>query len=87
MSHAINPLLIDEDNPPSREERNCSRCGKAMILLPTHWKGDRWGRMPCNAETVEPEDTRYIHRKHISHFSDCPHAEKFRTPKQKKEGQ
>lgn len=48
-----------------------------MIYLPT-----KSGKsMPVNAETVEATDTEYQHGKHISHFSDCPAAAKFRKPK------
>lgn len=55
----------------------CRACGRPMIYLPT-----KTGKsMPVNAETVEATDTEYQHDKHISHFSDCPAAARFRKPK------
>ena len=57
----------------------CRACGRSMIYLPTA-KGKS---MPVNAETVEAGDTIYTHGRHVSHFSDCPAAAKFRKPKEK----
>lgn len=58
----------------SHREVPCRACGRPMIWLPTA----AGKRQPCNAETVEPSDTMYVHGKHVSHFSDCPRAADFR---------
>lgn len=53
---------------------NCRACGRPMIWLRT-----KAGKSaPCNAETVGPDDAEFDHTKHISHFSDCPEAARFR---------
>jgi hypothetical protein len=55
----------------------CRACGKLMVWLPT--KAGK--RMPVNAETVLPDDVLFDHEKHVSHFSDCPQAARFRRPR------
>lgn len=60
----------------------CKHCGKSIVFMRT-----KSGKsMPVNAETVSYGDefTKFYDSKiHISHFSDCPGAEKFRRPKGK----
>ena len=58
----------------------CRDCGKEIVFLTT----ERLKKVPVNTETVSEGETRYIHGKHISHFSDCPGANKFRKPKEVK---
>lgn len=57
-----------------KRTRKCAACPALIIFLPT----EKGRSMPCEAATVAPEDTKYIHGKHISHFANCPAHEKFR---------
>jgi len=55
----------------------CRACGKEIIFLKTT-KGKL---IPINKETVGMDDQFYDNERHVSHFSDCPEAKKFRRPK------
>lgn len=48
-----------------------------MVWLPTA----AGKREPVNAETVAEGDVQFDHRRHVSHFSDCPQAARFRRSK------
>jgi hypothetical protein len=37
--------------------------------------------MPVDAESVTEGDDEFDHKRHISHFSTCPDADKFRKPR------
>jgi len=52
----------------------CKSCGKAVVWLRTL----RGKSMPVNADTVEPGEKEFNYKKHISHFADCPQANKWR---------
>lgn len=61
----------------------CEACGKEIYFLKT--KNGKL--MPVNAETMTSVELRdaqenltrlFVYGRHISHFSDCPKAEKFR---------
>lgn len=55
---------------------HCRSCGADIVWLPTV----NGSRMPIEFETFEPGDVMFEHGKHISHFSRCPHAERWRKP-------
>lgn len=55
----------------------CSTCKSEIIYLRT----ERGHMMPVNAETVSPGDTVFKPGVHVSHFSNCPHADKHRKPR------
>ncbi|HLE87602.1 MAG TPA: hypothetical protein VI727_08035 [Candidatus Brocadiaceae bacterium] len=53
----------------------CKSCGKEIVWLKT--KNGK--NMPVNANTIQGKETIYDHKiGHISHFSDCKDADKFR---------
>lgn len=52
----------------------CRACGKEIIFLMT-CKGKV---MPVNKETGGVGDIDFDPQKHVTHFSDCPAADKFR---------
>jgi hypothetical protein len=65
------------------EMPECKACGKEIYYCKT-----KNGKLiPVNAETIKLEDrvamdngreVKFIYGTHISHFSDCPSAKKFR---------
>ena len=56
----------------------CTSCGKEIKFLRT--KNGK--TIPINMETIQGNETIYDHTiGHISHFSDCRDANKFRKPK------
>lgn len=61
---------------PPPKITNCDGCGAAIVFLQTER-----GRMPVNAETVDPNDREFMPKKHVSHFAGCPKAEQFRRGK------
>ena len=55
----------------------CRSCGQYIVFLPT-----ATGKtMPVDAESVDEGDDEFDPKKHISHFSTCPEADKFRKPR------
>jgi hypothetical protein len=57
----------------------CRDCGKLIV-----WMKTKNGKnMPVNAETVKFGEILLFDQSkgHVSHFSDCPAAEKFRKPR------
>ena len=58
----------------------CKSCSKEIVFLKT-----KSGKtMPVNADTIQGRETVYDHKKgHVSHFSDCPDASKFKSKKEK----
>ena len=70
--------------------KNCRDCKKEIVFLPT--KNGK--TMPTNWESLNSIDQRGYREKfviefnsksgHVSHFSDCPAADKFRKPKEAK---
>lgn len=60
--------------------RKCRDCGAEIVFLKTA----AGKTMPILASSVEEGDVLFDHKKHKSHFADCPAAAKFRKPKEKK---
>lgn len=67
---------------------NCRSCGKEIYFLKTA----NGKFIPINAESLAPAELRdcqenlkrlYVPERHISHFSDCPAAVKYRKTKVK----
>jgi hypothetical protein len=54
---------------PCREQG----CRAQLIYLPTR----NGSRMPCDAETVLPDDVVYDPQKHMSHFKTCTNPNRF----------
>ena len=52
----------------------CKSCGADIVFLRTK-KGSQ---MPVDAGTVEHDDYQFDYKKHTSHFSTCPNADKHR---------
>ena len=53
----------------------CKSCGREIVWLKT--KNGK--NMPVNADTIQEKETVYDHKiGHISHFSTCRDADKFR---------
>ena len=67
---------------PEWTVQKCRACDKAIVFLrsatPNKKTGKR-GLVPVNAETVQHDDYTYDSTRHVSHFSDCPEAKRFRT--------
>lgn len=55
----------------------CRSCGEYIVFLPT----SRGSNMPVDAESVTEGDEEFDPAVHISHFSTCPDADKFRSKK------
>ena len=54
----------------------CKSCNTEIVWLKT--KNGK--NMPVNADTIQGKETIYDHVKgHISHFSTCKDADKFRS--------
>lgn len=72
-------MSFDVDTSEQHERRivRCRACRARIIFLET-----ATGKaMPCDADSVEPEDTAYEHGRHISHFSTCNDPDRFRSPR------
>lgn len=72
-------MSFDVDTTAEHERRivRCRACRQRIIFLET-----ATGKtMPCDADSVEPEDTIYEHGRHISHFSTCKDPDRFRRPR------
>lgn len=67
----------DEIEAHKQRTKRCSSCPAAIIWFDTA----RGKRMPVNAETVLPIDTRLDLRRHVSHFATCPYHAKHRKPR------
>ena len=52
----------------------CRSCGEYIVFLPT--KSGK--QMPVDAESVTEGDSEFDASTHVSHFSTCPDAGKFR---------
>jgi hypothetical protein len=72
-------MSFDTDTNESHERRitRCRSCRARIIFMPTA----NGKSMPCDADTVEPDDEELDLERHISHFSTCPDAGKFRRPR------
>lgn len=60
-------------------EVRCSSCGRSIV-----WFRTRNGkRVPVNAESTKPTDAEHQLdlSRHVSHFSTCPEADKWRRPR------
>lgn len=67
---------IDDTNEAhERRITRCKACRARIIFLPTA----AGKKIPVDADTVDAEDEGYEHGKHVSHFSSCPDADKFRS--------
>lgn len=57
----------------------CRSCGKPVVWFRT--KAGK--RMPVDAETTKPTDAEHQLDlgRHVSHFSTCPEADKWRKPR------
>jgi len=55
----------------------CRSCGAQIIWFKT----DAGKNMPVDAETVEVGDLELDLTRHVSHFSSCPEAAKWRKGK------
>lgn len=60
---------------------SCRSCGADIVWFKTGKINEKTGQekmMPVNAETVEVGDDQLDLPRHVSHFSDCPHAKTWR---------
>ena len=55
----------------------CKSCGKEIVFLRT----DRGNSIPVDKETVDAVDEYFDKDRHVTHFSTCPDAKKFRKEK------
>lgn len=55
----------------------CKSCGKEIVFLRT----EKGKYIPINADSSASEDIYFNKDRHISHFADCPAADKFRKVK------
>lgn len=71
------------DDPEFTNERHerrvtrCRSCRARIIWLST----DAGKSMPCDADSVEPDDEQYEHGRHVSHFSTYPNSEQHLRPR------
>jgi len=55
----------------------CRSCEQYIVFLPTA----SGKTMPVDAESVTEGDEEFNPKVHVSHFSTCPEADKFRKQK------
>lgn len=72
-------MSFDEETTERHEKRivRCRSCRARIIFLPTA----NGKSMPCDADTVEPEDEELDLARHVSHFRTCPSADQHRRPR------
>jgi hypothetical protein len=58
----------------------CSGCGKGIVWLKTA----AGKNMPVDIETTKREDKEFDTSRHVSHFSTCAEAARFRKAKEKR---
>ena len=63
--------------PEKRIPNTCRSCGAEIVWLKTV----NGKNMPVDAETFEPGDELFEPKRHTSHFSTCPEADKHRRPR------
>lgn len=66
-----------DDAMQERHEKRivrCTSCRAMIIFLPT----EAGRKMPCDSDTVEPEDEVFDFDRHTSHFATCSSPEKHR---------
>ena len=56
------------------EKMKCKACGKEITFLRT----DKGKAIPVNKETTDVADEYFDRDRHVSHFADCPEANRFR---------
>lgn len=66
--------LDDTNEAHERRITRCKACRARIIFLDT----SSGKKIPVDADTVDAEDEVYEHGKHVSHFSTCTEADKFR---------
>ena len=60
----------------------CRTCGATI-----HWlKTDAGRDMPVDPPGVEPADTLFDFKRHVSHFATCPQADRHRKPRHRPPG-
>ena len=55
----------------------CRECDEYIVFLPT----STGKQMPIDADSVDEDDTEFDPKKHVTHFSTCTNAARFRKPK------
>jgi len=75
-SGEIKKMGFDEETTESHERRitRCKSCRARIIWFETA----DGKKMPVDADTVEPHDTKLDLTRHISHFKACPQANQWR---------
>jgi hypothetical protein len=69
---------IDDTNEAhERRITRCRSCNARIIFLETA----SGKRMPCEADSVEPDDQEFDPKRHESHFAKCPKADQHRRPR------
>ena len=66
-----------EDDSTEAHERRITRCRSCRARI-IWFKTDSGKNMPVDADTVEPEDDELDLERHVSHFANCPQADKHR---------
>lgn len=68
--------MFDDYTTESHERRivRCISCNARIIFLPTN----TGKQMPTDADSVEPDDDEYDHKKHVTHFSTCTYPDRHR---------
>lgn len=56
---------------------SCSGCGKGIVWLKTA----AGKNMPVDIDTTQREDKEFDPKRHVSHFSTCAEAKRFRKAK------
>lgn len=76
------------NKPMSRTQKPqaCKSCGRLIVFLITQ----TGKRIPINWDSLDRNEQNFItqagevdyeHKRHISHFADCPEAKHFRRPR------
>lgn len=73
-------MSFDDDDTTEAHERRIVRCRgcNARIIW---FKTEAGKNMPVDADTVEADDEELDLKRHVSHFSTCSQANKFRRPR------
>lgn len=69
-----------DESTTERHERRIVRCRSCRARI-IWFKTAAGKNMPVDADTVEPDDEELDLERHVSHFSTCPQAGKWRKPR------
>ena len=72
----------NEERALQAHEYRIRRCRARECNARIVWLKTAAGKtMPVDADSVEPSDTAFDPKRHVSHFATCPASTRFRQPR------